>query len=196
MLSNKDLSLLAAKLNIPLVVGAILDKTQILDRDTHYALHDTISDMQPDSALLAIALAGNSLSAAHIKASPSIKILAMECDRIVSEYGPLWLQNAQSEDTVDEERALESLTHIAEDLESLTELLTLAAEYLRLKDRDAAAIATILALQAEAQAVIAECFLDALGAMPQEPLEGRLVPHIAAELTGTGNIVQFPLRRG
>jgi hypothetical protein len=159
MLNNTQMAGLAARLQVPLIVGDILAGEGALTDEVHYALHEVISDLQPDSALLAIAISTRKITRVYEKASPGIKLLGSECNRIIDEYGEMWLQNAQNKN-IDQDDIYDVLVHTAEDLEMLSELIELNTSFLRAKDSDAYNLCEILSIQAGAHAVIAEEFLS------------------------------------
>ncbi|MCF8496719.1 MAG: hypothetical protein K9G62_08675 [Alphaproteobacteria bacterium] len=166
-LSNRNLAILTSRLQIPVIVSDILDGREMLDGDMHYTLHEVISDMAPDSALLTIALCARTIAGRFAQGCASMKILELESDRIVDEYGGLWLLNANDE-SLDDQTVMDALDHAAEDLASLGELLDLNESYLRPVDVDAAALCEILFVQAKSHALIAEVFLEAAEGEPEE----------------------------
>lgn len=184
MLQNKEIATLANKLQVPVVVSDILDGRDELSDDIQYGLHEIISDLQPDSALLAIAVSALKIAKIYEKASPAMTVLVMECERLMQDYGPLWLQNANNEN-LDHGDIFDILSLIPEDLEGLAELLSHNITFLRTKDEQAAALCNILYIQASAHAMVAETFIEAAheAATPQP----AIAPAILAD-----NVVQFP----
>jgi hypothetical protein len=158
MLTDKDRALLTTRLQAPLIIEDILSGKSALTDEAHYGLHALLSDFQPDTALLAIAASAEKIAFAYAEASPGMSVLALESKRLLEEYGPLWLQNAHGQ-TIDATGISELLGYTAEDLEGLAELLEINGCFLRGKDPQAAAVFEILAVQASAQAMIAEEFL-------------------------------------
>ncbi len=183
MLKPKDLASVASKLQVPLIVSDILNGTECLDDEAEYALHEAISEMQPDSALLCIALGG--CKVARMGSSPSLRILEIECRKIVDEYALLWLKNAEGS-VVDEEIALEALSGMAEDLEDLASLLENCITTLEKKNPDAAIVCNILSIQGRAQALVAEAYFEAL--------EEAVAPQIEIPVTAS-NVIRFPVQR-
>jgi hypothetical protein len=184
MLKPKDLASVATKLQVPLIVSDILNGDERLDGDTEYSLHEAISEMQPDSALLCIALCGSKV--ANMAASSSMRILEIECRKIIEEYALLWLKNAEGND-VDENTALEALSGAAEDLESLAGLLENCLPLLERKNPNAAAVCEILHVQAQAQALVAEAYFEALE-------EASAAPEIEMPAMSS-NVIPFPVQR-
>lgn len=161
MLNKKELATVANRLQVPLIISDILAGEGELTDDVHYGLHSVISDLQPDSALICIALGGLKIANAHHVSSPALAVLKIQCESVIDDYAPLWLQNAE-EENVNEHDALDALSNVSEDLEGLADLLALAVDSLQSKDADAAALAKILSVQARAHAVIADELFGAL----------------------------------
>lgn len=203
MLGNKDLAILTNRLQVPLIISDILNGEGALTDDVFMGLHEILSDDQPDSALLSIALSAKQIATTHQDANASIALLSIECDRIIFEYGQLWLRNAQSKD-LDDNLVFETLVHIPEDLEALNELLEITKLYLTTRDPEAASLCDIMCTQAKAQGMIAETFLESMNDLPEENiwgapanLEQSIAPEIAEQAleTAANNVIQFPTAR-
>lgn len=196
MLSNKDLATLTNRLQTPVIIGDIMHGHDVLGDDVHMALHEILSDDQPDSALLAIALSAKTIAKTCAAEAASLKMLTVACDRIIIEYGPIWLRNALDKN-LDENLVFETLAHIPEDLETLAELLDYNA--IVLKNQDAVALCDILSTQARAQALIAQTFLDAFETQDDAPwdmeqgFDPMITPMIANDaMTAVNNVIPFP----
>ncbi len=188
MLNHKNLAIMANRLQVPVIISDILDGKGELTDDVQYGLHELISDFQPDTALLSIAMGARKIAVIHKDASASTKVLEAECTRIINEYGSLWLKNAQHEN-IEPEDLIDILIHTAEDLESLAELLDMNECFLRIKDNGTAAmLCEVLYVQAKSHAMIAEAFLAAADAK----LEQTQSDISAAPAVITDNIIQFP----
>lgn len=200
MLSNKDLAILTNRLQVPLIIGDILSGEGALTDDVRMGLHEVLSDDQPDSALLSIALSAKQIADAYGETNASIKLLNIECDRIILEYGQLWLRNAQAK-SLDDNLVFETLVHIPEDLEALKELLEITAIFLSTKAPQTADLCKIMISQAQAQATIAETFLEGLNDMPEQDIWGtpanldqNIEPVIADQaINASDNVIQFPI---
>lgn len=183
MLNEQELITLALKLEAPQVIGNVLDGNEKLDDAGHYALHDMISNLQPDSALIAIAFGTKRVASVYKEASPSMKILDMEASRIIRDYGSLWLDNAQGHD-LNEDDLLETLEGSVEDLENIAELLEFNASFLKAKDEAAYIVCDILITQARAHALVAEAYFDAVKEAQKNDF--------AQEPAFTDNVIAFP----
>lgn len=188
MLNDIELASLANKLQVPMVVSDILDGEGALTEDVKYGLHESISDLQPDSALLAIALGALKISNIYRKASSSMDVMSMEALRIINEYGSIWVKNANNQ-PINGDEAFETLIHITEDLEAMAELLDLNCSFLRAKDADAAKICDILYVQANSHALIAEAFMNAADQMV---VNGDVPVAATPPQAFTDNVIQFP----
>lgn len=184
MLKQKDIAKVASKLEIPVIVTDLLQGAEPFTDDAEYAIHEAISDMQPDSALLTIALSAAKVAGVRgLGASPAVQVLDLECRKIIEEYGALWLQNAEN-GGVKEDEAYDTLISTAEDLEGVACLLEDCMGFLERTNGDAAILCNIMSVQARAQAIVAEAYFEAMEAQVQ------VEPMIAAS-----NIVQFPTKR-
>lgn len=193
MLSSKEMATLNNNLQVPVVIADIMDGNETLSDDIQYGLHEVISDLHPDSALLAIATGARKVAEQFVEASASMKVLVMECDRVIADYGSLWLSNAKGE-TISNDNVYETLIHTPEDLEGLAELLELCSTFLRAKDWQAAALLDILYIQAGAHAMIAEEFISNIDvAMEAGPdIAETMSSAFTAQATGN-NVILFPV---
>lgn len=192
MLNDIELAILSNKLQVPMVVSDILDGEGDLTEDIKYGLHETVSDLQPDSALLAIALGALKISNIYRKASSSMDVMGMEATRIIHDYGKSWVKNANNQGP-DSEEAFDTLMHASEDLEAMAELLNLNSSFLRAKDTDAAKICDVLFVQASSQALIADAFITAASQILAEGETSAIATQSVAH--NKDNVIQFPLQR-
>lgn len=159
MLQDQDLAFMSNKLQVPLIVGDIINDRAALSDDVHYGLHEVISDLQPDSALICIALSAKVIAGQIKNAAPSMRVLEMECDRIIQEYGYVWSRNVKNL-PVEADDVFDVLIHTADDLEALSELLETNGLFLARRDGSAAEIFKILQTQAKTQAMVADAFMS------------------------------------
>lgn len=159
MLSEQNLAKLTNRLQIPAIVQDIMNDEGMLTPDVQYALHEILSDQQPDSALLSIALGARKVAARYQHLGANMAILKMECDRVINDYAELWVRNAESK-SLDDNLVFDTLEQIPEDLEVLAELLEINAGILLTQREDLATILKVFAVQARAQVLIADTFID------------------------------------
>jgi len=199
MLSDRDLAGLTNRLQVPVVVSDILNGKVISD-EIRYGLHEILSEMQPDSALLAIALGAHKVSVRYSNLHPSLLVMKLEAARVINDYAQLWLDNARHAN-VNEEAARVRLSYVPEDLQSLSELLETASAFLQDINGDAAELCRIMMVQADAQSLVAEAFaevieytddLDAAGVMPAN--DGFTAHPVMDAAFYTNNVIQFPAR--
>jgi hypothetical protein len=189
MLSEQELARLANTFQVPLIVQDILDAQETLSPDVQYALHEIISDYQPDSALLCIAMSAHKIAARFQYNSPNMAILKMECNRIISDYAALWLSHAENKG-IDNNIVFDTLEQIPEDLEAMAELIEINMSLLRSVDEELAGLAEILAVQAKAQVLIADTFIDIIEQNDESPQAALTLKPLA--YADNDNIIQFP----
>lgn len=192
MLSIKDYALLTNALELPSVVDDILyrdpaDLSKELNHDMIYALHDLISDLHPDTALLAMAVSSLKIINFHAKQGLQATMTSLECDRIVGEYGALWLQNAAHE-MMNVQNVIDAVGTVQEDLESLVVHLEPLLEDLAQINDEAADLVGIFIAQARAQALMAEHLVEELNLQ-------SLSAHVSKDQSAAqSNVIHFPTR--
>lgn len=186
MLNERDLKILDDKLYVPIAVREVLESATSLDADTQFRLHEILSNFQPDSALICIALTAREVLSLQGYPTMAVTALRMECDRIIEDYAPMWLEHANQK-KIDDNVLFETLAQIPDDLADMAELLEITTEGLRSIDARAADILNILRIQAGAHAVIAEEFVDVMESAPPAPMP-RMYPQVF-----TNNVIPFPL---
>lgn len=154
-MTDQDYATLTARLVLPLAVREVLESARELDDESHIALHDILSEMKPDAALLSIAISAKMIAASYTET----EILIDECDRIIREYGSIWLENARH-GHIDNTYLVSLLERIPEDLEGLTELIEVNLSYAALESAAVSDICEIFQIQANAHAIIAEEYLN------------------------------------
>ncbi len=191
ILSKHDLAFTANRLQVPVIMGDILHGRETLSDDVIYGLHEVISELQPDSALLAIALGAKTLIGHSTKVSPNLRILEMECERIIGEYGTIWAQNAQGM-SINSEQIFNVLIHTSDDLENMAELLEVYGFFLC--DENEQALCKILHAQAKAQILVAEAFicLAQEHVIEQQNAGLELAPAAFSSAALGDNIIVFP----
>lgn len=186
MMNNKDLALMTTRLHVPLIIRDMMEHSQGYAKDIDYNLHDIISDMQPDAAILSIAL-GVQYICAKLPKESFVPSLEVACDRIIEDYGPLWLAHVNDQE-IDNVYLIDLLTHLPEDFDTLNEFMDLVMAYVP-EDSMAYKILDILSTQASAHNLIAETFIEAIEAHYQEEMKALNMPQSFA---GNDNVVAFP----
>ena len=191
-LNDTELALLHTHLVVPMAIGDVVYGDLLLSDEVTYELHEALSEIDPDSALLAIAVGSKHIAGALKGQSVIAAALSIECDKIINEYGPEWLSNYHK-GPVDEDRLYDLLQHIPEDLESLAEMLeTLSVSALQAEEhiRD---LCRILAIQARAHMEIADFILKEIAYEDGESQAGDFSAHIVPDKAD--NIILFPIHR-
>lgn len=176
-LKDNELAALHAKFIVPVIVSRMLNNLEPLDDVAEYMLHDMIGGHKPDTALLCIALCAQNL-AGHASHLPIGRMLTIEANRIVEEYGPLWVRHAANSVDLDERQVGDALNHTPEDLESIGDLLLATCGELGADKHTAAVLAEILGSEAHMHKEEAEALLDEM-----------FIPDGSTDLS---NVVMFP----
>lgn len=178
MVNEKDIAKLATTLQVPLIAQDILDDAAALNDDVRYALHLVLSEYQPDTALLCIALSARKIAGRFQKKSSAMAVLKMECDRIIADYAEVWLDHVKNH-PIDDNVLFDTLGQIPEDLEALAELLELNTALLEHEAPAIAGLAGILGTQARAHALIADTYIDEIeGGDDALPIDAAYVDNV------------------
>lgn len=173
MLSDQQLAKLFVHLEVPVAVQSLLNNPRKLDDEGGLALHDMISGQTPDQALISIALSSLLLDA-HLRENGHrcAEILAMSAEMMLQDFAPLYLEHTAThpKGTLFDRHDLEFLSTIPEDLENISDLLSVVADVLPGHCATFAKLANILSVQAQAQALVAETLVEAFGEMAPEEL--------------------------
>ncbi len=197
VLTKEDIARLHAYLVVPVAARDVLGSGMPMEGDTQYALHVALSEIDPDSALLAIALSAQMIAADLVGEIPVAAALKLESYKIIEEYAPDWLSNYHN-GPVRGEGLLEVLNHIPEDLESLADLLESVQAGLRDEDHPAFTLCAVLAIQARAHMEIADFILSELERELDLEATGDNICHFAkADMLEApeDNIILFPMHR-
>ena len=161
MIEKTDLDKLYSFFELPSIISNLLAKNRELEADEEYAIHDILCDMQPDSALIVIALcARNILPYVH---NISSKKLLSHSAYVTGEYAQQWLDNACEENISGDVTNLQNLLmEIPEDLSIMSSMLTGCAASFVGKNNPVARICNALAIQAASHSDIAVAYLDAI----------------------------------
>lgn len=173
-LSAHNMAGLHLKFVVPLAVGDMLLGREALDDVAEYTLHDMLGGLEPDTALLCLALCAQNV-AAHVAHMPVAQMLGQQADQIVAEYGPVWLAYEAGLDGPGADDLRQMLHNIPEDLESLGDLLFATCGALEEDRAIAAILCDILGEQSYMHKEMAEARIGGLyagadiGAMPGAP---------------------------
>ncbi|NCC21864.1 MAG: hypothetical protein EOM26_05300 [Alphaproteobacteria bacterium] len=184
-LSDKDIAKLYTKLELPIVVGDALSEQHMLAPDEEFAFHQALSDMQPDAALICMALASEQIFATVAPDMPEAVNLIMESDRVVASYGGLWLARIEYGEPVPEEFIIDALKSLPKDFAAMRDAMSDLELQMPAGMDVAAQFLAIMQIQAECHSLIAESYLEALGITPTPTEKGDLF-HIGA--TANDNI--------
>ncbi len=194
-LSMDDFSRLQAYLVVPMIVGDIMAGTEALDEEARYGLHDALSEIDPDSALLAIALSAQHVAAKFIGSIPLAVAIKYEAEKMLQEYGPEWLSNYHG-GPVDESMLFEMLQTLPEDLEGLADLLDAMSSSIR-HDSIAQDVCAILSIQARAHMEVAEYIIGELetSLFDEGDAAADTVAATQTHTYGGDNVILFPHNR-
>lgn len=199
--TKEDIAKLHSYLVVPMAVNDLLSNATQMGGEDQYALHVMLSEIEPDSALLAIALSAQCIASQFYKDIPVATALQMESSKIISDYGPDWLDNFHNH-PVQGDDLFDLLCHVPEDLEALADLLDSLQASIRDENHPAHAICTVLSVQARAHMDIADYVLTELEnemAGLEEDADGICAAPSAAIVESFGqngdNIILFPVHR-
>lgn len=164
--NHQDLARMHAKFVLPIVVDSMLRDEEILDDEAEYAMNEILFELCPDTALLCLAMCARHIAgaAAHL---PVGLALRHESEKIIGEYGPVWLANESNPAALDSRAVRDLLSFIPEDFEGLRDLLDATAESLEEDHCIAAILCDILSFQAAHHASMAEIELQSLNIEPK-----------------------------
>ena len=157
-LSPSDIDQLRQHLIVPLAVGDILHHNLDVEPDMQYGLHMALSEIDPDSALLAIALCAEDIATKTMMRAPIAAALYKESKNIIEDYGPTWLHHYKvgpMEET-DFEQVLQT---VPEDLEALADLLDALCADLGEESSATVILSHLMSIQARAHMEISEYIL-------------------------------------
>ena len=195
--TKEDVARLHAYLVVPVAVADALASAAPLEGETQYGLHVALSEIDPDSALLAIALSSYRIAQDFTGKIPVASALKMEADKIIQDYAPDWLAHYHDH-PVQGDDLYDLLSHVPEDLESLAELLESLQASIRDSLDPAHTLWSVLAIQARAHMEIADYVLSELENENIDAGQDRDMfetPVLFAGDQPGGNIILFPIHR-
>jgi hypothetical protein len=200
--TKEDVARLHAYLVVPVAVSDALLAATPLDGETQYGLHVSLSEIDPDSALLAIALSAYRIAQDFSKDIPVATALKMEADKIIQDYAPEWLAHYHAH-PVQGDDLYNLLSHVPEDLEAMADLLESLQASIRDEDHPAHTLCSVLAIQARAHMEIADYVLTELeneevaNLMDDGDFDGvcKIAPQAVVNNPAGDNIILFPMHR-
>ncbi len=151
--SIKQKALLKNKLQMPLIVRDMLVTNQSPADDANYALHEMMSDFQPDESILCSAFVMQEMASIRNIDPSDLKLLNMECERLIERYSArdeLSKENPQ----LWEDSQSEMMSVIAEDIEGFLELISSCNMAFKITSPKTAALLSIIITQLKAQLMI------------------------------------------
>lgn len=184
VLSADQAAQLLTRLVVPIAVRDILSENIAITPDIQYGMHEALSDMAPDTALLAIAFSAWHVAVRFMPDVSVACVLYFEADKIAAEYGQEWLARYDA-GLPEGDMPYETLYHIPEDLEALADLMDTLCSGITEQEPEVAALCEILSIQARAHMEIAAY---ALG-----ETDSAVVDSLAVPVENNDNIILFPL---
>lgn len=200
--TKEDVARLHAYLVVPVAVSDALQSGAPVEGDVQYGLHVALSEIDPDSALLAIALSAHRIAVDFAEDIPVAAALKMEANEIIENYAPDWLAHYHSH-PIQGDDLYDLLSHVPEDLESMADLLESLQASIRDEDHPAHTLCAVLAIQARAHMEIADYVLTEIENEDIANLMGedvdydgvcKVAPQSVVETAGD-NIILFPVNR-
>lgn len=196
-LTQSQYEQLKQHLIVPLAVADILHHDLEVEPEMQYGLHLALSEIDPDSALLAVALCASDLAEKNINRSHVAAALKKEADNIIEDYGPTWLRYFKNGPMSPEafEAVLET---VPEDLEALADIMDALCAEIEDDNCPSSLLANLLSIQARAHMEIADYILSEMAfEKTQDHEEPQAMPVqqanvIDMEAYRGSNIVLFP----
>lgn len=187
-LSEDQLALLHTYLRVPIAVGDVLYNHLDVDDEIEYALHEMLSEIDCDSALLAIAVSAKHIALRYANDIPVAAALSFETSKLIDEYGPEWLDR-YNDGPIDEDLMHQMLRHLPEDLEAIADLLDALRVALVDREDPTCLLCTVLSIQARAHMEIADYILEEI---ERDQADEFAISELAAGPPGD-NIILFPI---
>jgi hypothetical protein len=198
--SKEDVARLHAYLVVPVAVSDAIMAASPLDGETQYAMHVALSEIDPDSALLAIALSAHRIAVDLENQIPVAAALKLESKKIVDDYAPDWLANYHNHPVCGDD-LYELLRHVPEDLESLADILETLQLSLRDPQDPTYALCSVLSIQARAHMEIADYVINELEAERNSEIEefdgicSYQNPTLYSPPVQENNVILFPIHK-
>ncbi|MCI5060648.1 MAG: hypothetical protein MRY79_06220 [Alphaproteobacteria bacterium] len=174
-LSDYQINELERHLIVPQAIGDILHHGLEVEPDMQYGLHMALSEIDPDSALLAIALCAQKIAQKAQKTVPIAMALTAEAEYVLNIYGPTWLaDHKKGPGALSREHYEEILRTVPEDLEGLADLMDALSADMEDQDPAITDLTNLLSIQARAHIQITEFVLEEIAR--EQELEAKLNP--------------------
>ncbi len=158
------------QLIVPLAVSDILRHELNVEADMQYGLHMALSEVDPDSALLAIALCTLDLSKKTKERAAISTALEKEASDILTDYAPKWLHHNLNS-PIPSHLYEEMLDTVPEDLEALADLIDALRADLEEEGTAIDTLLKLLSIQARAHMEIADFVLSEIAYEKQSDQE-------------------------
>lgn len=198
-LSQDQIRILEQQLVIPSAIGDILEYNLKVEEEMQYGLHMALSEIDPDAALLAIALGLRGIAEKCLEEMPMASPLFYESSNILRDYAPTWLRY-KKDIPMPTEKYKEMLETIPEDLEALADIAdALGAEMKDLNDPyylGCFTLISVFSIQARAHMEIANFILQEIE--KDRPIEDIIAPKdedVEPSIEAGNNIILFPVER-
>lgn len=160
-ISSYQISELERHLIVPQAVGDILAHDLEVGDDMQYGLHMALSEIDPDSALLAIALCAQKIAKKASSNAPIALALMTETEYVLNIYGTTWLEDhKQSPNSLSRQHYADILQTVPEDLESLADLMDALSADMEDQNPAITDLTNLLSIQARAHIQITEFILE------------------------------------
>ena len=198
-LSQSQIEKLREHLIVPLAMGDILHHDLDVEPDMQYGLHMALSEIDPDSALLAIALCAQDIAAKSMMRAPIAAALHQEATNIIEEYGPTWLHHYKVGPMAENDFEV-VLQTVPEDLEAMADLVDALCADLAEENTSVILLGNLLSIQARAHMEIADYILaeiayERMTSGKSEEDSSSAAPHnqmIDLDAHVGNNIILFP----
>lgn len=199
-LSQDQIRILEQQLVIPSAIGDILQYNLNVEEEMQYGLHMALSEIDPDAALLAIALGLRGIAEKCLNDLPMASPLFYETSNILRDYAPTWLRY-KKDIPMPTDKYKEMLETIPEDLEALADIAdALRGDMTDCEDFSHYAgcftLLNVFSIQARAHMEIANFILEEIE--KDRSIEDIMTSEedaSAQPITATDNIVLFPIER-
>lgn len=195
-LSENHLDLLEQNLIVPLAVSDILTHKLPVEPEMQYGIHLALSEIDPDSAVLAIALCALHIAQKFYNDVPIAAGLHKEARDIIGNYAPGWIYHHQH-GPMKSEIYHSVLADVPEDLEALADLMDALAAEVGLDNSAIDTLIGVLSVQARAHMEIADYILLEMEFENQteESMRNQAFPVKSEEKITGDNIILFPTDR-